>query len=140
LTTQAQERRSVAERAPGEPDVGLTGIRKAYGEVVAVDRVDLEIAPGEFFTMLGPSGSGKTTTLRLIAGFERPDAGRIFLRGVDVTDRPPYVRDVNTVFQDYALFPHMTVRENVEYGLAISAGSLRPCPTLQYQRLAIASS
>jgi ABC-type Fe3+/spermidine/putrescine transport system ATPase subunit len=99
LTTQAQERRSVAERAPGEPDVGLTGIRKAYGEVVAVDRVDLEIAPGEFFTMLGPSGSGKTTTLRLIAGFERPDAGRIFLRGVDVTDRPPYVRDVNTVLQ-----------------------------------------
>src|SRR5439155_788330 len=92
----------------------------AYGDVVAVEHVDLEIARGEFFTMLGPSGSGKTTTLRLIAGFERPDAGRILLRGVDVTDRPPYVRDVNTVFQDYALFPHMTVRENVEYGLKVT--------------------
>src|SRR6266480_2370125 len=80
----------------------------------------LEIAPGEFFTLLGPSGSGKTTTLRLIAGFERPDAGRIELSGVDVTARAPYERDVNTVFQDYALFPHMTVAENVAYGLRVS--------------------
>src|SRR2546423_5454511 len=101
------------------PDVRLVGVRKAYGDVVAVDGVDLEIASGEFFTLLGPSGSGKTTTLRLIAGFERPDEGRIELAGRDVTGRPPYLRDVNTVFQDYALFPHMTVAENVGYGLRV---------------------
>src|SRR4051794_12532257 len=102
-----------------ESDVALRGIRKTYGEVVAVERVDLEIARGEFFTMLGPSGSGETTTLRVIAGFERPDEGRVLLRGVDVTERPPYARQVNTVFQDYALFPHMTVGENVTYGLKV---------------------
>ena len=101
------------------PDVRLVGVRKAYGDVVAVDGIDLEVAHGEFFTMLGPSGSGKTTTLRLIAGFERPDEGRIDLRGADVAKLPPYDRDVNTVFQDYALFPHMTVGENVAYGLRI---------------------
>jgi putative spermidine/putrescine transport system ATP-binding protein len=101
------------------PDISLTGLRKEFGDVAAVDNVDLEIARGEFFTMLGPSGSGKTTTLRLIAGFERPDAGRVALGGQDVTDLPPYERDVNTVFQDYALFPHMTVRQNVEYGLRV---------------------
>jgi putative spermidine/putrescine transport system ATP-binding protein len=102
-----------------EIDVRLEGIRKTYGDVVAVDRVDLEIPAGEFFTLLGPSGSGKTTTLRLIAGFERPDEGRIELGGADVTNRAPYERDVNTVFQDYALFPHMTVAENVGYGLRV---------------------
>ena len=102
-----------------EIDVRLQGIRKTYGDVVAVDRVDLEIPAGEFFTMLGPSGSGKTTTLRLIAGFEQPDEGRIELGGVDVTNRAPYERDVNTVFQDYALFPHMTIAENVGYGLRV---------------------
>jgi putative spermidine/putrescine transport system ATP-binding protein len=107
----------VAERPAA--DVRLAGVRKAYGEVVAVDGVDLEIAAGEFFTLLGPSGSGKTTTLRLIAGFERPDEGRVDLGGVDVTDEPPYARDVNTVFQDYALFPHMTVADNVAYGLRV---------------------
>jgi putative spermidine/putrescine transport system ATP-binding protein len=101
------------------PDVRLAGIRKTYGDVVAVDHVDLDIPPGEFFTLLGPSGSGKTTTLRLIAGFERPDAGRIELHGRDVTPTAPYERDVNTVFQDYALFPHMTVAENVAYGLRV---------------------
>src|SRR5919206_2462329 len=95
------------------------GLRKTYGEVVALQGVDFEVRPGEFFTMLGPSGSGKTTTLRLIAGFERPDAGTVELGGVDVTRRPPYQRDVNTVFQDYALFPHMTVGENVAYGLMV---------------------
>jgi putative spermidine/putrescine transport system ATP-binding protein len=95
------------------------GLRKTYGDVVALSHLDLEIAPGEFFTMLGPSGSGKTTTLRLIAGFEQPDAGSVELGGVDVTRRPPYQRDVNTVFQDYALFPHMTVGENVAYGLMV---------------------
>jgi putative spermidine/putrescine transport system ATP-binding protein len=102
-----------------EIDVRLAGIRKTYGAVVAVDDLDLDIKAGEFFTLLGPSGSGKTTTLRLIAGFERPDRGRIELGGVDVTKRAPYDRDVNTVFQDYALFPHMTVAENVAYGLRV---------------------
>src|SRR3954469_17245728 len=106
-------------RPPETPDVRLLGIRKTYGDVVAVDGVDLEIAPGEFFTLLGPSGSGKTTTLRLIAGFERPDSGRVELHGRDVTRVAPYERDVNTVFQDYALFPHMTVGENVGYGLRV---------------------
>ena len=100
-------------------DVRLEGLRKHYGDVVAVDGVDLEVGRGEFFTMLGPSGSGKTTTLRLIAGFEQPDAGSVHLSGRDVTDDPPYARNVNTVFQDYALFPHMTVAENVAYGLKI---------------------
>src|SRR5437870_2061495 len=99
----------MAETAPATPDVRIIGVRRSYGDVHAVDGVDLEIAPGEFFTLLGPSGSGKTTTLRLIAGFEQPDAGRIELAGVDVTRTPPYDRDVNTVFQDYALFPHMSV-------------------------------
>ena len=99
--------------------VRLVDLRKSYGDVVAVDGVDLEIATGEFFTMLGPSGSGKTTTLRLIAGFEQPDAGRVELGGSDVTTDPPYARDVNTVFQDYALFPHMTIAENVAYGLRV---------------------
>jgi len=102
-----------------ELDVRVLGVRKTYGEVVAVDHLDLDVRRGEFFTMLGPSGSGKTTTLRLIAGFERPDSGRIELRGVDVAQKPPYERPVNTVFQDYALFPHMTVGENVEYGLRV---------------------
>jgi putative spermidine/putrescine transport system ATP-binding protein len=110
-----------AEQAAGgaPADVSLIGLRKQFGDVVAVDDVDLEIARGEFFTMLGPSGSGKTTTLRLIAGFEMPDAGRVELAGRDVTALPPYERDVNTVFQDYALFPHMSVAENVEYGLRV---------------------
>jgi putative spermidine/putrescine transport system ATP-binding protein len=101
------------------PAVRLTGLRKSYGQVAAVAGVDLRIAEGEFFTMLGPSGSGKTTLLRLIAGFERPDAGSVELGGTDVTRDPPYARDVNTVFQDYALFPHMSVLENVEYGLRV---------------------
>jgi putative spermidine/putrescine transport system ATP-binding protein len=100
-------------------DVRLVDLTRRFGEVAAVDSVSLDVGRGEFFTLLGPSGSGKTTTLRLIAGFELPDAGRIELAGTDVTGRPPYARDVNTVFQDYALFPHMTVRENVEYGLRI---------------------
>jgi putative spermidine/putrescine transport system ATP-binding protein len=120
LSTQAKERPREAELPePGSADVRLESVRKSFGEVVAVDGVDLSIPTGEFFTLLGPSGSGKTTTLRLIAGFESPDEGRIFLRGSDVTTSPPYERDVNTVFQDYALFPHMTVAENVDYGLRI---------------------
>ncbi|MFL5929719.1 MAG: ABC transporter ATP-binding protein [Gaiellaceae bacterium] len=100
-------------------DVEVVSVYKAYGEVQAVDGVDLLVRAGEFFTLLGPSGSGKTTTLRLIAGFERPDNGRILLGGLDVTRVPPYARDVNTVFQDYALFPHMSVAANVEYGLRV---------------------
>jgi putative spermidine/putrescine transport system ATP-binding protein len=96
-----------------------------YGDVVAVAGVDLDIAAGEFFTLLGPSGSGKTTTLRVIAGFERPDAGRVELQGVDVTRVAPAQRAVNTVFQDYALFPHMTVAENVEYGLRVKGMARR---------------
>jgi putative spermidine/putrescine transport system ATP-binding protein len=103
----------------GDLAVRLIGARKAYGEVVAVDGIDLEIAEDEFFTMLGPSGSGKTTCLRLIAGFERPDDGSIELAGRDVSGLPPHERDVNTVFQDYALFPHMSVGENVAYGLKV---------------------
>jgi putative spermidine/putrescine transport system ATP-binding protein len=99
--------------------VHVSGLRKRYGDVVALAGVDLVIGAGEFFTLLGPSGSGKTTLLRLIAGFERPDAGRIELRGTDVTRVPPYSRNVNTVFQDYALFPHMTVAQNIEYGLRV---------------------
>jgi putative spermidine/putrescine transport system ATP-binding protein len=105
--------------APAASDIEVSGARKTYGDVVAVADVDLAVGAGTFFTLLGPSGSGKTTTLRLIAGFERPDAGRIRLAGEDITDLPPYARDVNTVFQDYALFPHMTVAENVGYGLRV---------------------
>ena len=104
---------------PQAADVRVTGLRKSYGDVAAVDGVDLEIGRGEFFTLLGPSGSGKTTTLRMIAGFERPDAGTVELGGRDVSSLPPFDRDVNTVFQDYALFPHMSVQENVEYGLRV---------------------
>jgi putative spermidine/putrescine transport system ATP-binding protein len=103
----------------GVPAVRLVGLHKSYGQLAAVAGVDMEIAEGEFFTMLGPSGSGKTTLLRLIAGFERPDAGSVELGGTDVTREPPFARDVNTVFQDYALFPHMTVLGNVEYGLRV---------------------
>jgi putative spermidine/putrescine transport system ATP-binding protein len=106
-------------------DVAVAGIRKTYGEVVAVDGVDLTVGDGEFFTLLGPSGSGKTTTLRIIAGFEQPDTGRVTLGGDDITDEPPYARDVNTVFQDYALFPHMTVSENVGYGLKVKGTARR---------------
>jgi putative spermidine/putrescine transport system ATP-binding protein len=113
------ETRATDVAPPAPPDVALVGLRKAFGDVVAVDGVDLEIAAGEFFTMLGPSGSGKTTMLRLIAGFERPDEGRVELGGADVSGRPPFGRDVNTVFQDYALFPHMSVADNVAYGLRV---------------------
>jgi putative spermidine/putrescine transport system ATP-binding protein len=102
-----------------EPAIRFRRVSRAFGEVRAVDDVDLDILDREFFTMLGPSGSGKTTCLRLIAGFEVPDAGSIELFGRDVSTLPPYERDVNTVFQDYALFPHMRVAENVGYGLMI---------------------
>jgi len=99
--------------------ITFEGVCRYFGEVKAVDKVDLQVLDGEFFSMLGPSGSGKTTCLRLIAGFDRPTAGRILLYDQDVSQLPPYERDVNTVFQDYALFPHMTVGENISYGLMI---------------------
>ncbi len=109
-----------ADESASVPDVRLSGLSKRYGDVVAVDRIDLEIAEGEFFTMLGPSGSGKTTTLRMIAGFEQPTAGVVELAGADVVGLPPFDRAVNTVFQDYALFPHMSVGDNVSYGLKVA--------------------
>ena len=99
--------------------VFFESVSRHFGEVKAVDALDLEICDGEFFSMLGPSGSGKTTCLRMIAGFDRPTSGKIFLYGMDVSQQPPYERPVNTVFQDYALFPHMTVGENIAYGLMI---------------------
>lgn len=101
------------------PAVRFNNLSKHFGEVKAVDNVSIDISDGEFFSMLGPSGSGKTTCLRLIAGFELPTSGSIQLHGQEVSNLPPYERDVNTVFQDYALFPHMTVGENVAYGLMI---------------------
>jgi putative spermidine/putrescine transport system ATP-binding protein len=102
------------------PAIRTRGLRKTYsGGVLALAGVDLEIGAGEFFTLLGPSGSGKTTLLRLIAGFERPDAGTIELSGRPITNVPPYARDVNTVFQDYALFPHMSLVQNIEYGMRV---------------------
>ena len=101
------------------PAIELRNACRAFGPVVALDRVSLAIAPGEFFALLGPSGSGKTTCLRLIAGFDHPDSGQVLLDGVDVTDVPPFERNVNTVFQDYALFPHMNVADNVAYGLRV---------------------
>ena len=99
--------------------VSIRGLARSFGEVKAVANVDLDIFEGEFITLLGPSGSGKTTVLRMIAGFEKPDAGSILLDGKDVSQLPPYDRDVNTVFQDYALFPHMDVISNIEYGLRV---------------------
>ena len=99
--------------------VRLESVTKRFGAVTAVDDLDLEIRDGEFFSMLGPSGSGKTTVLRMIAGFEAPTSGKVFLGGDDVTKQAPFARNVNTVFQDYALFPHLDVLGNVEYGLAV---------------------
>jgi putative spermidine/putrescine transport system ATP-binding protein len=128
LPTEPIERSSIAagqpvpaETAAGERDaaVRLEGVTKRFGDVRAVDGVDLDVRDGEFFSMLGPSGSGKTTTLRMIAGFELPSEGRILLHGEDVSRKPPFERDVNTVFQDYALFPHLSVAQNVEYGLLV---------------------
>ena len=106
-------------RQAGNQAVTFEKVKKTFDTVVAVDSVDLGIVDGEFFAMLGPSGSGKTTCLRMIAGFELPTSGRILLHGDDVSGLPPYDRDVNTVFQDYALFPHMTVADNVGYSLMV---------------------
>jgi putative spermidine/putrescine transport system ATP-binding protein len=111
--------RASEEQRVSSPAIRLVDLHKDFGPVHAVDGVDLDIADGEFFSMLGPSGSGKTTVLRLVAGFELPTSGRVELAGQDVTRRAPFERDVNTVFQDYALFPHMSVADNVGYGLRI---------------------
>ncbi len=100
-----------------EGEVRLESLVKRFGDVVAVDGIDVHMPPGEFFTLVGPSGCGKTTTLRMIAGFERPTSGRILLDGVDVAQTPPHRRNVNTVFQSYALFPHLNVVDNVAFGL-----------------------
>ena len=101
------------------PAVKLTDLTRKYGSFKALDGINLEVNDGEFFTLLGPSGSGKTTTLRLVAGFDQPDAGSIELAGENIAGRPPFERDVNTVFQDYALFPHMNVADNVAYSLKV---------------------
>ena len=100
-----------------QPDIRLERVTKRFGDVTAVDALDLEVPRGAFYALLGPSGCGKTTTLRMVGGFEDPTDGRVFLGGDDVTERPPYKRDVNTVFQSYALFPHLTVEQNVSFGL-----------------------
>jgi putative spermidine/putrescine transport system ATP-binding protein len=118
--TTAEPQAPVQEQAAvAAPGISLRGLRKTFGSVLAVDGIDLDVSDGEFFAMLGPSGSGKTTVLRMIAGFETPTAGTVHLGGVDATRMPPFRRDVNTVFQDYALFPHMTVEQNVAYGLRV---------------------
>ncbi len=125
MTSQSSTTAAAADgdRSARPPAVTLRGLTKVFGsggtEVVAVDNVDLEVVDGEFLTLLGPSGSGKTTVLRMIAGFEISTSGTIRLGGADVTRIPPFDRDVNTVFQDYALFPHLTVQQNVEYGLRV---------------------
>src|SRR3712207_2321871 len=98
-----------------ERDIHLEEVTKRFGETTAVDRLTLSIEPGAFYALLGPSGCGKTTTLRMIGGFEDPTEGRVYLAGADVTEHPPYRRDVNTVFQSYALFPHLTVERNVAF-------------------------
>jgi putative spermidine/putrescine transport system ATP-binding protein len=115
--TESREREATGITTPAA--VSLLGLSKRFGSTVAISEITLDIRDGEFFSLLGPSGSGKTTTLRLIAGFERPTSGRVWLHGRDVTDVPPFDRNVNTVFQDYALFPHMTVGENVAYSLRV---------------------
>jgi putative spermidine/putrescine transport system ATP-binding protein len=119
VTTQSPTPGTTTLTDQATPAVRLDAVVKRFGDVLAVDAVDLAIRDGEFFSMLGPSGSGKTTTLRMIAGFDLPSAGRIYLHGTDVTTVPPFDRDVNTVFQDYALFPHMSVADNVAYGLVV---------------------
>ncbi|HEY4632808.1 MAG TPA: spermidine/putrescine ABC transporter ATP-binding protein, partial [Candidatus Limnocylindrales bacterium] len=123
VTSDAATRPSAARGAavtPGvdaPPDVEILGVTKRFGDVTAVDHMDLRIARGEFYSLLGPSGCGKTTTLRMIAGFEQPTEGEILLDGQPIAGVPPYKRNVNTVFQHYALFPHMDVAQNVGYGL-----------------------
>jgi len=129
VAVRQQSQAGAAAAAPAErPDIRLDAVTKRFDDVVAVDGVSLEIPPGSFFALLGPSGCGKTTTLRMIGGFEEPTAGTIYLGDRDVTNLPPYKRDVNTVFQSYALFPHLSIFENVAFGLrrrGVKGGDLR---------------
>src|SRR4051812_36605836 len=115
--------RAAGVRELPEVDVRLVDVVKKFGDAVAVDRISLEVRDGEFFSLLGPSGCGKTTTLRMIGGFEQPPSGVIELQGQDVTWLPPYRRNVNTVFQNYAPFPHPTIFENVAFGLRRKGGA-----------------
>ena len=119
MTTPAPLAQDTGSDHSGQGSVSLQGLSKSFGEFTAVRDLDLHVAPGEFLSMLGPSGSGKTTVLRIIAGFEEATSGIVRLSGVDVTRTPPHARDVNTVFQDYALFPHMSIADNVGYGLRV---------------------
>ena len=125
-----------------EPTVRLEGVTKKFGEFVAVRDIDLDIAQGEFFTMLGPSGCGKTTTLRMVAGFEQPTAGNVKIEGTDVAGLPPHKRPTNTVFQSYALFPHMTVADNVRYGLKrrrVDSGEIKRRVEAELERVGLAA-
>ena len=117
MSTKSSSEPTLSSPSSATSAVGLSMLNKNFGDVTAVENLNLEIPQGEFFSMLGPSGSGKTTVLRIIAGFETASSGKVFLEGADVTDLAPFDRDVNTVFQDYALFPHMSIQHNVEYGL-----------------------
>ena len=117
MTAGSMRPRASGVRDLPEVDVRLVDVVKKFGDQVAVDRINLEVRQSEFFSLLGPSGCGKTTTLRMIGGFEQPTSGLIELQGQDVTWLPPFKRNVNTVFQNYALFPHLTVFENVAFGL-----------------------
>ncbi len=117
VTNQSLTAEAVRESVVGEPDIRLERVTKRFGEVLVIDDLDLEIERGAFYALLGPSGCGKTTTLRMIGGFELPTAGRVMLGGTEVTNAPPHRRPVNTVFQSYALFPHLTIEKNVAFGL-----------------------
>jgi len=123
--------------ASGIPAIRFERVARRYGAVRAIDDISLEVADGEFFSLLGPSGSGKTTCLRLIAGFDQPDTGLIEIHGADMRGVPPYERDVNTVFQDYALFPHMSVAVNVEYGLMVRGVPAPECRRRAREMLAL---
>ncbi|WP_309129656.1 ABC transporter ATP-binding protein [Microbacterium sp.] len=123
MTLAARTAPSATEHTARAGSVSLRGLTKSFGEFTAVRELDLDVAPGEFLSMLGPSGSGKTTVLRVIAGFEDATSGSVLLSGKDVTRTPPHSRDVNTVFQDYALFPHLSIAENVGYGLRVRGTS-----------------
>ena len=122
------------EQAHGAYDVELRSVTKRFGDFTAVDNVTLRVRHGEFLSLLGPSGCGKTTSLKLIAGFEQPDEGEVLIGGVDAVGIPPYKRDVNTVFQQYALFPHMSMLDNVAYGLKQRKRRRRPSATRRLAR------
>ena len=124
------------------PSVALEGVSKRFGELLAVDGLSLDLARGEFFTLLGPSGCGKTTTLRMIAGFERPTSGEVRIEGEDVAQLPPHKRPTNTVFQSYALFPHLSVEDNVAFGLkrkGVAKGEIAGRVKAELERVGLAA-